>query len=244
MIDIETKSKIKDTVTEIDNFLKEIEKWIITEEKADNFFSETIQKIYNTIPKNSDEYNLFDRWKIENIWLTIWHRNLLEPKYIDEYPRLESLITRLSELISHKVIEDEIFFTKDDTYRATRHLQRCFSSAKNEILIIDNYIDWNIFDFIDEIDVKIRVMILTKREGVKKLFKTLYNAYDWKNLTVKITNRNNHDRYIIIDQKNMYLLWTSINWIGKKDFSFKKLTSKDQITHLYSLYEEWELLDV
>jgi len=37
--------------------------------------------------------------------------------------------------------------------------------------------DSNIFDFIEEIDNSIKIMILTSKEGVKPNFKNLYFAY-------------------------------------------------------------------
>ena len=92
---------------------------------------------------------------------------------------------------------DGIFFD-GQVYDSYSLMLDIFSKAKNNIVIIDNYIDKKILDILRNIDKDI--LIITNKYNNED-----YDKYksQYKNITLKINN-NIHDRFIIIDNKELY----------------------------------------
>ena len=95
-----------------------------------------------------------------------------------------------------------------------------FKFAKEELIIIDSYADNNVLDMISKL--KCNITIITKDSNrISSLDIEKYNS-QYSNLKV-IRNNTYHDRYIIIDKKEVYHLETSINNAGNGMFSINKL---------------------
>lgn len=120
-------------------------------------------------------------------------------------------------------------FLPGKTYDAYSEIIDILSEIKNEIIIIDSYVDRTLFDFIKNINSKIIVITsnktkLTDIEIVK--FNKQYNKLE------VIYNNTFHDRYFIIDRKKVFHIGTSLNHIGEKLFSINKLEDKIAKEHL------------
>ena len=63
-----------------------------------------------------------------------------------------------------------------------------------------------------------------------------YDKYksQYKNITLKINN-NIHDRFIIIDDKELYHCGTSFKDLGKKCFGINKIDDKDWLNNILKL---------
>ena len=92
-------------------------------------------------------------------------------------------------------------------------LEKIFSIAKNRIIIIDNYIDDFILKLLEKYDVNI--IIIT---GNNKML-----TYELKTNIKIIIDGSYHTRYILIDDKYVYILTHSLNIVGRKDFEIIKV---------------------
>ena len=114
---------------------------------------------------------------------------------------------------------NEIYFN-GQIYDAYSKIKDIFAESKEELIIIDNYVDKTILDMIK--NLKIKVIIITKENNkLTKLDIEKYNK-QYHNLKV-IYNETFHDRYFIIDRNKIYHCGTSINYIGSKTFSINIL---------------------
>ena len=110
---------------------------------------------------------------------------------------------------------NEIYFN-GQIYDAYSKILDIFYSAKEEIIIIDNYADKTLLDMIKELNIK--VTIITKKNNLlKEQTIEKYNK-EYHNLIVKYNN-SFHDRYFILDNETLYHCGASINRIGYKTFS-------------------------
>ncbi len=94
-------------------------------------------------------------------------------------------------------------------------------SAKKSIVLIDNYIDettLTLFAKVPDIDVTIYTYTINKR---LKLDYQKYQAQH-QNITLK-TFKNAHDRFLIIDDNEVYHIGASLKDLGKKWFAFSKM---------------------
>lgn len=118
------------------------------------------------------------------------------------------------------VVKQNIFFD-GQIFDAYIFFNDLLKSAKNEIVLIDNYIDESVltlFSKYENINFKIVTKTIDKRlkQDIEK-----YNK-QYKNLNIKISNKF-HDRFIVIDDKIAYHVGASFKDLGKKVFAFSKI---------------------
>lgn len=94
--------------------------------------------------------------------------------------------------------------------------------AKSRILIIDNYIDDSILKMLSKKNKYVEVIILTSQNcDISKLD---INKFNKQYPTLKIARRNKfHDRFIVIDNKELYHCGASLKDLGKKCFAINKM---------------------
>jgi len=112
-------------------------------------------------------------------------------------------------------------FYNGQIYDAYAFINDLLKSAKSEITLIDNYIDDTIFTLCSKypnIDFKIYSHTISKQ------LKQDYDKYQkqYKNVELKEI-KNFHDRFLIIDNSEIYHIGASIKDLGNKVFAFSKL---------------------
>ncbi len=117
--------------------------------------------------------------------------------------------------------KQKIFF-KGQIYDAYNLIIQIIRSAKNKILIIDNYIDYSILEMLTKKNKNVEVVILTSnKSNISKLDVQKFNQ-EYPILKVSRTNQF-HDRFIIIDNNELYHCGASIKDLGKKCFGINKI---------------------
>lgn len=114
-------------------------------------------------------------------------------------------------------INQRIFFNSQiyDAYRITVYI---IKRVNNKILIIDNYIDDSVLKMVAKKKNNVDVVILTSnKSNIDNLDIKKFNK-EYPILKVAKTNKF-HDKFIIIDNKEMYPLGASIKDLGKKFFA-------------------------
>ena len=149
--------------------------------------------------------------------------NLIEQKFINnmvlEHDNSIKLLQETFNKLEEKRKINEIYFN-GQIYDAYSKIKDIFAESKEELIIIDNYVDKTILDMIK--NLKIKVIIITKENNkLTTLDIEKYNK-QYHNLKV-IYNETFHDRYFIIDRNKIYHCGTSINYIGSKTFSINIL---------------------
>ncbi len=145
--------------------------------------------------------------------------SLIEQKYInnlvlEDHEKIKMLETSFNKFEEKRKVND-IYFN-GQIYDAYSKIQEIFNSAKYKLIIIDAYADKTILDIIKRLNVEVVIItiedkLLTKQDISK------YNK-QYHNLNV-IYDNTFHDRYFILDNKEVYHCGTSINRIGYKTFS-------------------------
>jgi hypothetical protein len=92
--------------------------------------------------------------------------------------------------------------------------------ATDEIILIDNYIDETVFTIFSKYsNIKIQIYTANITKQLKLDFEKYQTQY--KNIDL-IQFKNSHDRFLIIDKKEVYHLGASLKDLGKKWFAFSK----------------------
>lgn len=125
--------------------------------------------------------------------------------------------------IFSKFDKKEQLLISGQVYDAYSSFLTIFKSAQKELIIIDSYADNTVLDIIRKLDCKI-ILITKNSDRLNDTDIAKYNS-QYNNLVV-IRNNSFHDRYFIIDRKNIYHSGMSINSAGIKTFSINKLEDK------------------
>ena len=119
-------------------------------------------------------------------------------------------------------LKSKLFFD-GELYDAYSLLVDIISKASKEIIIIDNYVDKVTLDILSKKKVNVMVLLITD-DKKSKLTKTDIKKFNSEYPTLKIKYTNIfHDRFIIIDNKELYHLGASLKDLGKKVFGINKI---------------------
>jgi hypothetical protein len=140
-------------------------------------------------------------------------------------------VEELFDLIDKYNVKDTqgIFF-QGQIFDAYAKFESFIAQAKQEIILIDNYVDLSILQRLAKKKKNVNVVIYTDP-------KTKLTAQDiqqfntqYPTLTLNHTTKM-HDRFLIIDQKMLYHIGASLKDLGKKCFAFEVLDAS-LIAHL------------
>lgn len=123
----------------------------------------------------------------------------------------------------------ELIFFNGQIYDAYSKIIDILNQSKEELIIIDSYADKLILDIISKINSKV-ILITKEHSNLKSIDINKYFA-QYNNLTI-IYNNTFHDRYFILDKKEIFHCGTSINHAGQKTFSINKLED-DEIINIF-----------
>lgn len=158
--------------------------------------------------------------------------NLLEQKYINNLVlKHEEEINKIFDHFDKKQPTTEIYFY-GQIYDAYSKLIDLMSLSKQELIIIDSYADKHVLDMISKLTIPVTI-ILSNQSRLTELDINKYNQ-QYNNLTI-IYNNTLHDRFLIIDKKEMYHLGTSLNNAGTKTFSINKIEDNRLINFIINL---------
>lgn len=161
----------------------------------------------------------------------IINTSLIEQKYINslvlEHDNEIRLLQESFNKLSTKEKINHIFYN-GQIYDAYSLLIDILNKAKKEIIIIDNYAVKELFDITK--DIKVNIKIYTKNiDGISK--KKYMQEYS--NIEI-ITADIFHDRFIILDNKELYNLGSSLKDIGKKCTSINRIEDSTILKELIS----------
>ena len=153
-----------------------------------------------------------------------------------EYKLLEH-DKKFDEVFNQLQLEDNIkqrIFFDGQIYDAYSLIIDIIKKANNKILIIDNYIDDSILKMLAKKKSNTEVIILTSdKSNIETLDIKKFNK-EYPILKVSKTNKF-HDRFIVIDNKEMYHLGASIKDLGKKCFAINRIEDTEIIEKIINL---------
>jgi len=113
-------------------------------------------------------------------------------------------------------------FYKGQIFDAYKFVSDIIRSAKKSIVLIDNYIDDTVLTHLTKKTINVNVLILSQNIS-KQLALDIQKANaQHPNIRAKVF-KDSHDRFLIIDQTEVYHIGASLKYLGKKIFAFSKL---------------------
>lgn len=163
----------------------------------------------------------------------IWANTVLKEYLLKGYAfnsrmdQLEKRVVKHDEqielLINTSLPPKEGIFYEGQIFDAYIFASNLIKSAKKSILIIDNYIDDSVLTLLSKRSKGVSVEIYTQH--LSKVLKQDIEKHNtqYEPITVNKFSKS-HDRFLVIDNKDIYLIGASLKDLGKKWFAFSKLT--------------------
>ena len=155
--------------------------------------------------------------------------NIIKDKLLEHDKKINEAFNQFQQR-KEDDIKQQIFF-EGQIYDAYSLIIDIIKRAKKKILIIDNYIDDSILKMLSKKDKNVKVIILTSEKcNISKLDIQKFNK-QYSTLEVAKTTKF-HDRFIIIDNKELYHIGASLKDLGKKCFAISKIEDEEYIKRL------------
>ena len=156
--------------------------------------------------------------------------NKMDKKFIEQDKKFDIIFDQLQ---LEENIKQRIFFD-GQIYDAYSIIVDIIKRANSKILIIDNYIDDSVLKMLTKKKNNVEVVILTSdKSNIENLDVKKFNK-EYPILKVAKTNKF-HDRFIVIDNKEMYHLGASIKDLGKKCFAINRIEDIEIIEKIINL---------
>ena len=134
---------------------------------------------------------------------------------------LKSKVENISNLLEDKTLKaKQGIFYDGQIFDAYVFVNDLLKSVVDEVILIDNYIDETVFTLFSKYP-NIRTKIYT--QNISKQLKLDFEKYQKQYKNIELFEfKNSHDRFLIIDKKDIYHLGASLKDLGKKWFAFSK----------------------
>lgn len=242
--------KISDYIKELELACQKCTRGILKVDQAEQLIQGIRTSLRGMLPTDSDAYHLYNRHVSGN---TIWWEVTQAHGYVElpNCSNIENEIKILKQILSEHTSEHPVnsldtseilHICKGERAKALRLIYSIMQNAKTSLVIIDPYLDNSIYDYITSLEPKVAFKILTNENNLKPIFvKTAKELLDehW-NIVVK-SNTNYHDRYIIVDDTDIWTLGSSIKNAGDKEHTIVRITNAGEIKRIKEVYNaSWE----
>jgi hypothetical protein len=148
--------------------------------------------------------------------------NLLEQNITRDIGHLTNRIGQIELSISSNELPSQGIFFDGQLYDAYELMSKIIRSATNEIILIDNYIDETVLTHLSKRAENVEAIIYSK--SISKTIKLDLEKHNSQYPPIQIKElRDSHDRFLIIDRKELYHIGASLKDLGKKWFAFSKM---------------------
>lgn len=142
----------------------------------------------------------------------------LEKKQISNDEKFEKLFNALED---KSIKSKQGIFYDGQMFDAYSFVSDLIRSAKTKIILIDNYVDDSVLTLFSK-NQDVEVIIYTKT--ISKQLSLDLKKYNSQYRKIEIKKfENSHDRFLILDDKELYHIGASLKDLGKKWFAFSKM---------------------
>jgi hypothetical protein len=140
------------------------------------------------------------------------------------FENLSNEVSKISLQLKTQDLPKQGIFFEGQIFDAYLFVADIIKKAKTEIIIIDNYVDETVLSLLAKRSKKVSATIYTKIISKTLSLDLKKHNSQYPAISIK-PFANSHDRFLIIDQKELYHLGASLKDLGKKWFAFSKMDS-------------------
>jgi Virulence protein RhuM family len=152
----------------------------------------------------------------------------------DNLDLLKNKVTEIDLQINTHLIPTQGVFFDGQVFDAYELASKIIRSANNNIVLIDNYIDEITLTHLAKKNKSVKVLLLSKTAGKQINLDVQKANQQYGGFTLKPFTQS-HDRFLIIDNTDVYHLGASLKDLGQKWFAFSKMDKSSVSSILNSI---------
>jgi len=188
---------------------------------------------YRVKSKQGTQFRIWANKVLKNHLLKGYTLNQRMNRIEDNVHALLKKVDDIDLQINAHLLPNQGIFFDGQTYDAYDFINQLIKKAKTSIVLIDNYIDDTVITQLTKKKKNVAVVLMSKTIS-KKLQLDIEKANTQYPTFKTIGFDKAHDRFLILDQKEVYHLGASLKDLGKKWFAFSKLEASS-VTILQSI---------
>ena len=151
---------------------------------------------------------------------SLFHRlDKIEIKQLETDQKFEAIFKALE---SDKLHSEKGIFYNGQVFDAYTFVSDIIRNAKTSIILLDNYVDDTVLTLLGKRKTNVTATILTKSfSNQLRLDLQRYNS-QYPRIEIKVFS-DAHDRFLIIDDVELYHIGASLKDLGKKWFAFSRM---------------------
>ena len=241
-IDVVAIDKIID---DLERLHRRCEEGILQQDEAREALVQADTAIRRLLPADSDLLRYYEVGfnKRRTLYWKVTHT-----KYVDRHDcenithRLTAVRSVLSKLAPEFLGRDpraQQYFPAGDTFEPLQALYRILKRATTHLDIIDQHLDVDVFDFVDAMDNVIGVRLLTGDRPKPLFTKQLATFRASRREVAARSTAKVHDRFVILDNSEIWQLGTSINGLGKKASMINRVDDAEERDRIFADFNDW-----
>lgn len=148
--------------------------------------------------------------------------------------QISAINERIDNLVQTAIPPKAVLFYNGETFDAYVFVADLIRSAKQDIKLIDNYMDESVLMLLGKRQTNVKATIYT--EHVTPSFQTDIRKYNSQYPPITISTISKvHDRFLLIDHKNLYHFGASFKDLGKKLFLVSQIEEPAMVNALLQL---------
>ena len=148
--------------------------------------------------------------------------NQLELKLNKGIGKLTQRVDEIEIFISTNELPAQCIFFEGQLFDAYVFANDLIKSANKSIILIDNYVDESTLLMLSKRNPKCNATIYTQKLTAQLQLDLAKHNEQYPRIDIK-TLKTSHDRFLILDRKEVYHIGASLKDLGKKWFGFSKL---------------------
>jgi hypothetical protein len=177
---------------------------------------------YRVKSKQGTQFRIWANRILKDYLLTGYAINNRMNRLEDSMKTLKNKVNEIDLQIHSHLIPTQGVFFDGQIFDAYELASKIIRTARHTIVLIDNYMDESTLTHLSKKKKNVKVILLSKNAGKQLLLDVQKANEQYGNFELK-TFAKSHDRFLIIDNTEVYHLGASLKDLGKKWFAFSKL---------------------
>ncbi len=243
-------------VTELENMLVSLEQMaercrrgLLRQKEVSEAIEDAHRRTLAILIKDSDPYRIYDRaTNMQNKWVAQprpgWSESYVNAEDCNKLTERIQLLRMVVNTIEPEFLradhrnKDQFYFNAGDGYNPKKQVFGVMKKANSTLSIVDLYLDEEIFGYIESLSPTLSIKMLTGTN--KPIFKKLFKALLLQRPLLEAKSFTGcHDRFIVVDDVEVWQIGASINGFGKAAFMFNRIHEQTEQSRFLSDLSDW-----
>lgn len=140
----------------------------------------------------------------------------------EEVQKIKDRINEIEFAVQTNLPPNEGVFFDGQIFDAWQFVSQLIKGAKEDIVLIDNYVDESVLMLLSKRNSEVKATIFSN--NITKQLDTDLKKHNQQYPRIELKRfSKSHDRFLVIDKKDVYHIGASLKDLGKKWFAFSKI---------------------